>query len=573
MLANDDASLPLLLPPPRRASPRLANILASFECPFHEGITSVHDAAAMPEDTLGELTEAVRGVSLEILMLVSSTPAQGGILALPSPAVVARLAPAALPEPTQVPPLLEGAVWVPPTQPVCASFGCVNVANLVGEDVAISAQVDALLASVPAALLTGDPRVSPVRQLELKRSQLLGFGVSTLQGATRFLRDWAAFCSRKNLPDCGMPVTEEIFLWFLDDADASARGRASGGRTGASVKHGLATSARFLYRNAGLPFGAAAAPPVRSQSTIPRSTEPAWAEMWEVATLPHLLRLACCYRGHCAGMVRVYALGVYLVLSASLRLIDGLRSAPPALALDSSGHFVLKSVASLTKGRRRSTMQPLPWVVPLVSVDASLTDAQVVAGVRATLELYPRGACSLFPPLRASDGRAAPLGSGARFASEFGMPAGVASDGSPVDRRASPARLASSVCYLLCWSPLSLTHAEARRLVQRKHGPRHVFPELGRVLLLPKPARDELGYWKVRNSRGRLGDLSNRYSREGEEFLQIRLRALLLRWVRSRLPAFRRVPLAHFAAPLSAVADFEAQCDSFVQGATELSAA
>ena len=75
MLANGGASIPLLLPPPHRASPRLANIMSSFECPHHEGIISVHDAAAMPEDTLGELTEAVRGVSLEILMLASSTPA------------------------------------------------------------------------------------------------------------------------------------------------------------------------------------------------------------------------------------------------------------------------------------------------------------------------------------------------------------------------------------------------------------------------------------------------------------------------------------------------------------------
>ena len=113
----------------------------------------------------------------------------------------------------------------------------------------------------------------------------------------------------------------------------------------------------------------------------------------------------------------------------------------------------------------------------------------------------------------------------------------------------------------------------ARCLVNRKHGPRHVLPELGRVLLLPKPARDELGYWKVRNSRGRLGDLSNRYSREGEEFLQIRLRALLLRWVWSRLSGFCRVPLAHFAAPLSAAAEFEAQCEAFMSGARALSTA
>lgn len=493
--------------------------------------------------------------------LIASFPSTSTALAL--------TAAASVPEPASVSPLLEGPRWTPPSHMACASFGVANAANLAGENAAIEAQVDQLLSLVPSALLTGDARVPPASQLAAKRHHLLGFGAGTLQGAHRFLRDWMAFCSRKDIPACGVPISEELFLWFLHDADAAARARATGSRTGESVQHGLASAARFLYKHAGLPFGVAQAPQVRGQSVIPRSKEPAWAQMWEVATLLHLLRLACCYRGHDACMVRVYALGAYLVIAASLRLVDGLRSAPPVLYIDSSGILVLRSVAALTKGKRRSTMQPLPWVVPLVSVDAALSDSQAVAGVRETLTMYPDGACSLFPPLCASGGRAAALGSGSRFASEFATLSG----GSPVDSRATPALMASSVCYLLCWSPLSLSRADARRLVGRKHGPRHVLPELGRVLLLPKPARDELGYWKVRNSRGRLGDLSNRYSREGEEFLQIRLRALLLRWIRSRLPEFRRVPLAHFAAPLSAAAEFEAQCDSFMSGARALSAA
>ena len=80
LLANDGASMPLLLPPPRRASPRLSNILESLECPFHEGILSVHDAASMPVGTLGELTETVRDVSLEVLMLAPHPPGAGSIL-------------------------------------------------------------------------------------------------------------------------------------------------------------------------------------------------------------------------------------------------------------------------------------------------------------------------------------------------------------------------------------------------------------------------------------------------------------------------------------------------------------
>ena len=121
MLANDGASIPLLLPPPRRASPRLSNILESLECPFHEGILSVHDAASMPVGTLGELTETVRDVSLEVLMLAPHPPGAGSILPPPatlfSPAAVASTAlaataPASLPEIMQAPPLLEGGLFV-----------------------------------------------------------------------------------------------------------------------------------------------------------------------------------------------------------------------------------------------------------------------------------------------------------------------------------------------------------------------------------------------------------------------------------------------------------------------------
>ena len=42
--------------------------------------------------------------------------------------------------------------------------------------------------------------------------------------------------------------------------------------------------------------------------------QPAWAQMWEVAIIFHLLRLAVSYRGHDASLVRVYALGAYSVV-------------------------------------------------------------------------------------------------------------------------------------------------------------------------------------------------------------------------------------------------------------------
>lgn len=84
--------------------------------------------------------------------------------------------------------------------------------------------------------------------------------------------------------------------------------------------------------------------------------------------------------------------------------------------------------------------------------------------------------------------------------------------------------------------------------VRKSHAPRHVFPELGRAMLMPKPPRDELGYWKGRAGSGRMSSNSNRYSREAEEFLQVSLRSLVLRWIRARFAPGSRPPLAHFAA-------------------------
>ena len=117
-----------------------------------------------------------------------------------APTALAATAPASLPEIIPALPLLEGAARSPPAPASLASFRRANAENLLGEEAAIAAQVDLLLALIPSTLLTGDTRVSPSRQLAVKREHLLGFGAGTLQGAHRFLRDWIAFCSRSSLP-------------------------------------------------------------------------------------------------------------------------------------------------------------------------------------------------------------------------------------------------------------------------------------------------------------------------------------------------------------------------------------
>ena len=114
-------------------------------------------------------------------------------------------------------------------------------------------------------------------------------------------------------------------------------------------------------------------------------------------------------------------------------------------------------------------------------------------------------------------------------------------------QRSTHPRIATAAASLMQWRPLSLSPQEARRIAGKQHGPRHIFPEVGRVVLMPEPARDELGYWKDKKGTGRLRGLSNRYSRDGEEVLQVTLRSWLLRWIRHRLVGFRRVALSFFA--------------------------
>ena len=340
--------------------------------------------------------------------------------------------------------------------------------------------------------------------------------------------------------------------WFLSSQDDLGQAAASGKRTGLHRKHSMAGAARWLFDHAGVLFAAAKAKHVRKASGPPKVREPAWAEMWEVAVLAHLCRIAVLYSGPSSMIIRSYALAAFLVNAASLRLISGLRSGPAQLEFTSDGKPFASSVAALSKGKRRSVMQPLPWLVPCVSPDTSISDHLLAATVRDVSEfLTACGACSMFPVLLSVSGAVASL------------PTAVTC----VHGRSSDGRLVAAVAYLLEWAPLSLARKEARAVAKRKHGPRHTLPELARVMMLPEPARDLIGYWKGRPSQ-RLSSQSNRYSRGGERILQFWLRSLLLQWIAKHLPRCERRPLQALAAPLTAVADFDAQWTAIVTQAS-----
>ena len=164
-------------------------------------------------------------------------------------------------------------------------------------------------------------------------------------------------------------------------------------------------------------------------------------------------------------------------------------------------------------------MRPLPWWVPLVSPSPFVSDAQLADGLTEALGCLPAGAPSLFMGMLSQHGRPTSLAHAARWA----------------DAVSTPAYVVTSAAYLLTWAPLHMDPRAARSVVEKRHGPRHILPEIARVALLPHTIRQELGYWI--GGGGRMSSMQNRYSRDGERVLQRRLRALLFRHVAERLQA------------------------------------
>lgn len=377
-------------------------------------------------------------------------------------------------------------------------------------------------------LPSGSSVVPVAERLATRRDAMLAYDAGTISKAHAALRLWLSFCDRHRIPQFGAPFDEETCMWFLREEDARARMRAKGRRTGATVKNALACSLRWLSTTLLIPF-VAGTQPVRKAARVHRAAEPAWTEMWSTGVLQHLLHLTMQHPPAARPFVRAYAAGAYLLCAASLRQVDGLRSPPPQLSVVGAERC-FHAVASLTKGRSRAHMQPLPWWVPAVSPIAGVTDATVADSLQAALLLLPVGSASLFPAVCDANGHEVHV---AR-ATQWGV--------SP----ASPRQLSASIADLLQLAPLKLSRAAACKAGGRRHGPRHTLPEVARVAGMAATAREEIGRWK--SSRGRLNTLSNRYSRDGERILQCQLRAQLLRWIALRAGRNLHAPLEAFVA-------------------------
>lgn len=493
-------------------TPRMRAIYDTLRIDPHDRIRSVVDAAAMDGALFGKRTSSVRLCAIHELR--SRAPLHPTMGAAPTrlPALVAHVPTTAAP-PAGLEMARVGAAGTDDGAPTII-FVPVEEA----EDARIARAVAALLAVIPESVLHSRQSHSVPddvvrRNLEVK---LRSYDSGTLHKGKSTWVAWAAFCDRHSLPRYGEPFDADMCLWFIREEDDLARARAaahsSAAVTGASVRHARACSLRWLRSALGIPFQASDVA-VRRFAPPDRSREPRWSEMWGLPVLRMWLYLVCRYEGQRQSFVLPYAASAYLMCLASLRQVDGVRSKPPwRLTIDGVDAFA--SVAIYTKAHRRESMRPLPWWVPAMSIDPAYSDAVVAAALERALRMLPQGAPSMFLSMVDDNGRSCNVTRAVAWGASC----------------ATDAVLCSSLTAMLTWQPIGLLPTTALHVAKRKHGPRHTMVEFARAMCMPVSARDELGRWEEQG--GRMRRLSNRYSREAEATLQIRLRARVLQRVR-----------------------------------------
>jgi hypothetical protein len=174
---------------------------------------------------------------------------------------------------------------------------------------------------------------------------------------------------------------------------------------------------------------------------------------------------------------RAYAGGGYLMCAASTRSIDMQRTGKiefEAVPItDNHKVLVATGIASRSKAKSRYKMQPLAWRAPVVRVGKGDTvDLQPLIGVMATQPEEKGGVFRDYVPRTGCPKKL-------RFAAKWTN--GVASGETIEEGLQHIARR-------------KLTVAQAARM--RRHGARHVVPELSRSMKIGAGRRQALGYWR-----------------------------------------------------------------------------
>ena len=547
-------------------SPRMQNIYETLGLASVAHVSSVRDAATMVQDSLGPNTEDIRAWAFRELAADRAMRPSLPVPRLASNPTASCSARCSGP--------VGGAHGACTTLGGCTALSC-SAGGLVhsessalsggtssssvgaglslrlretvdAEDAATLVAAQQLVDATPAVLLAGGPSSVPhIQRIRNRVDHLAGCGIGSIKRAISTMRAWKEFCTQHSIPDWGTECDIEMAQWFA--REGRVRGK--------SVPHDRMEGLRWLADNLDCaPFNAAKDPRCRKATPPSLGQEPAWAEMLEVAAMVHLLRIAVLYTGAGCRFVCAWAAAGYCTTAASLRMVDGCRSPPPT-ECTVGGTPCLESVAALSKGRRRATMQPLPWLFPTVSPTSEFTDAEVHNGLIRALASLPPAAPSMFMGLQMG-GKDASLPAVVKWSSvQWGS------------AKSSPSRITTGMAFLLQWAPLSLTASEARKVAAKQHTYRHVVPELSRVMAMAPAARDETGYWKEK--RGRLNRKSNRYSRSAERVLQSTIRKCVLQWVRRRFTPGTRPALEHFAAGMREMVEMGEESAQWIRQADE----
>ena len=279
-------------------SPRMREIYDTLNIAVDPSVLSVAHAVGMPQLQLGDRTESVRRWARRMVALQQPEPAarptagpacdnQCLVLAPACTGVRGRTPAAGASHATPL--AAASAVVVQQAATAAASMAGQLQANLAGEERAMRAAARALVEAIPPILLfRGTSHVPMHERVANKVDHVSSCGLPSLKRATYTIKAWREFCVAHDIPQWGAECCDvDLVQWFA--REGRPRGR--------TVPHERMEGLRWLASNMSCPFQAASSVEARKFAPPSTAAEPKWAEMWRVAEVVHLLRIAVMYAG------------------------------------------------------------------------------------------------------------------------------------------------------------------------------------------------------------------------------------------------------------------------------------
>ena len=370
-------------------------------------------------------------------------------------------------------------------------------ADFVGEEAVQEAKkakvVDEILSTIPPSwdhlLFTfgQTPALSPAKRRVRARKRLLKASIGQCGNMRRALKCLVPYVAEDEdvraalLERCELPP--DACISFLEDYDEAAQERAeqrAAKRAALSLPprrndRGGQTATMPVYlgleacrKRIGLPFC--------SETEAVKDVARCGAGMPAVQPMVNLLDVRTLERTTvdttASAYERAYAGGGWLTVASSTRVVDLQRT--PKLRFERSkvlGHdtTIVCGVARKSKARSKLQMKPLPWRAAMIPIGGGDID------LRPLVESMPDSdAGCVFRDFEVPQGAAHVIGNATAWA----------------NRPASHETVVKSLRQLTGNDELG------------GHNGRHVLPEVGRGLQLPKQSREALGYWRAQPTIG-----------------------------------------------------------------------